>query len=83
MAPKKSLEESNPESCWNRAKPDEAVFVLLGRDACAPGAVRDWCARRIAAGKNKPDDPQITEAFWWATRVEQEQRRAESECSWR
>lgn len=32
--------------CYANAEPDEPMFVLLGRDPCAPTAVRDWADHR-------------------------------------
>lgn len=52
----------NPNSCLNKAREDEQVFVLLGRDAAAPFAIRAWVAKRIELGLNKADDPQILSA---------------------
>lgn len=37
--------------CWEKAKPDEPVFVLLGRDPDAPAAIRKWAADREAMVK--------------------------------
>jgi hypothetical protein len=62
----------DPQSCLNRAKPDEWLFVLLGRDAAAPAAVLFWIEERIRLGKNGPDDPQIVEARRWAEAVKVE-----------
>ena len=45
------------------AHPEEMVFVLLGRDAAAPEAIRFWAAERVRLGKNIDTDPQITEAL--------------------
>ena len=59
----------NPKSCMSRATDDEMTFVLLGRDAAAPIAIRAWVAERIRIGKNKPDDPQILEALDCAVRM--------------
>lgn len=52
-----------PDSCMVRAKDDEMTFVLLGRDAAAPTAIRAWCAERLRLGKNDASDPQILEAL--------------------
>ena len=60
---RKHLELNRLESCLNRAKDEEMVFVLLGRDPCAPVAIRMWVEARILFGKNKRDDPQIIEAL--------------------
>lgn len=58
----KRYEEALPNSCWNKAHPDELVFVLLGRDAAAHVAIGAWIEERLRTGKNKPDDAQIQEA---------------------
>lgn len=57
----KSEELSNPNSCLNRAKDNEFVFSLLGRDDATPETLAFWIKKRIELGKNKPDDPQILE----------------------
>jgi hypothetical protein len=67
----KSEELKNPRSCMNRARDDEIVFVLLGRDAAAPAAIRAWCDERIRLGKNRIDDAQIIEAYACAIRMEE------------
>jgi len=59
-----------PYSCLNRAKDDEIVFVILGRDAAAPHAIREWAAKRIALGKNAPEDAQIVSALRDARKIE-------------
>jgi len=59
---RKRDEIADANSCFNRAKDDEMLFVLLGRDADAPGTIRDWIKRRIASGKNKPEDSQLLHA---------------------
>jgi len=59
---RKRDELNNPAGCMARARDDEMTFVLLGRDAAAPAAIRAWVAERIRLGKNRPDDPQIVEA---------------------
>jgi len=55
-------ELTNPSSCLNRARDDEMVFVLLGRDPAAAEAIDAWVAARLRLGKNKWNDPQILEA---------------------
>lgn len=67
----KRLEISDPNSCLNKAGDDELIFVIRDVDVAAPGTVRDWCSRRIKAGKNQPGDAQITEALQWADKVEE------------
>ena len=63
----------SPDSCLNRARDDEQLFVLLGRDPAAPAAVLAWIDERIRLGKNKPDDPKIAEAQRWVKNVMQDQ----------
>ena len=48
--------------CYENARPDEPMFVLLGRDESAPDAVYAWIAYRISIGKNRPGDAQLIEA---------------------
>ena len=63
-------ELARPGSCINRAEDDEPVFVLLGRDAVAPEAVRHWAMNRVYMQKNKHSDPQIVEALALADAME-------------
>lgn len=59
-------------SCLNKAKNNEMIFVLLGRDSAAPHAIREWCKERIRQNKNFPSDPQILEAIRCAEIMEKE-----------
>lgn len=34
--------------CYSNAEPDEPMFILLARDACAPAAVEKWIEYREA-----------------------------------
>lgn len=61
-------------SCWNKAKNDEIVFILLGRDKATPATIRFWVDERIAFGLNHPEDPQIKEAIACARRIEEKQK---------
>jgi hypothetical protein len=36
--------------CYEKAHPDEPMFVLLARDPLAPQLVRQWAARAHGAG---------------------------------
>jgi hypothetical protein len=56
----------------NKARNDEMTFVLLGRDAAAPVAIRAWIAERIRLGKNSPNDSQVVEAELCARTMEKE-----------
>lgn len=58
--------------CMAKANDDEMTFVLLGRDAAAPVAIRAWIAERIRSGKNQPGDPKIVEAMECAQIMERE-----------
>ncbi len=71
--------------CYERAEPDEPMFVLLARDRLAPELVRRWVAERRAAGE---DPAQVQEALecafamheWWLKhRAPAVQRRAPGE----
>ncbi len=68
----KLVEIGDKRSCWNKAKFDERVFVLLARDVAAPAAIRAWVDERVRLGKNAPQDPQIVEALDCADQMEQE-----------
>lgn len=39
----------NPASCWNRALPDEPVFILKATDETAPETIKMWAARYMMA----------------------------------
>lgn len=70
---RKRNELTDPASCLNKAKDNEWLFVLLGRDVAAPYAVRAWIEERIRSGKNTRDDAQIREAEQWINAVCREQ----------
>lgn len=59
--------------CMAKAFPDEPTFVLLGRDKCAPVAIRAWIEARVISGKNARNDAQISEAFQLICMMEMEQ----------
>lgn len=71
---RKSAELSNPSSCLNKARDDEPLFVLLGRDPASVATVRYWIGERLRIGKNERDDPKIREAEDWCRMVEEENR---------
>lgn len=68
-------EATLPNTCWNKARADERVFVLLARDAAAPETLRFWASKRMELGKNQREDPQIVEALADADRMEDEASR--------
>ena len=59
----KELEISDPQSCLNKALDGEHVFVLRGKDPCAPAAIRYWASERQRLGINDADDRKIVEAL--------------------
>lgn len=71
---RKRDELSKPQTCMQSAHPMEMTFVLLGRDAAAPVAIRAWVAERIRIGKNAESDAQILEALECAATMEREGR---------
>jgi hypothetical protein len=71
---RKRDELTDQSSCLNKARDEELLFVLLGRDPAAPAAVRAWIEARIWLGKNHDGDPQIAEARRWVESVLAEQR---------
>lgn len=72
---RKRDELTDPNSCMCRAHDDEMTFVLLGRDAAAPAAIRAWIEERIRLGKNTRDDPQVIEAEQCARTMEDDRLR--------
>lgn len=58
----KRLELLAPDSCLNKAGPDEPVFVLRAKDKVAAMAVRHWAT--MAVGTH--DAKKIAEALKWA-----------------
>lgn len=46
----KQQEIEQPNSTWNKAKPDEPVFIIRGQDAVAAQAILDWAMRAQMAG---------------------------------
>ncbi len=66
----KANELTDERSCLSKAFDDEMVFVLLGRDECAPEVIRFWIHQRVLHGKNKEGDHQLVEALRCAERME-------------
>jgi hypothetical protein len=58
----KSAEIADPISCFNRAKDNEMLFILLERDPAAIATIEFWIKERIRIGKNQVTDKQIMEA---------------------
>lgn len=55
-------ELANEFSYLHKAKFDEMLFILLGRDEAATVAIEAWIKERIRLGRNEPDDEKIIEA---------------------
>lgn len=60
-----------PDSCFNKTKDDEYLFVLLERDPCAPETIRFWVSQRIKRGLNLSSDQKLLSALDVADRMEQ------------
>lgn len=59
----KKLDELEQQtSCLNKARNDEMLFVLLGRDPAGPAAIRAWIEERIRIGKNVRGDALMLDA---------------------
>lgn len=69
----KAQHRRDPSSCWSKARENEVLFVLLGRDRAAPATIRYWVTQRLALGKNTADDPQIHDALLLADDIERAQ----------
>lgn len=70
----KTLEIYTDDSALNRAKSNEPLFILMGRDTAAPQAIRQWCVERIRQGKNKTGDEQVLKAVELARQMEEYQK---------
>jgi len=69
---RKRDELADPNSCLNKARDDEWLFVLLGRDRAAVYAVEAWVDARIRLHMNRPIDQKIKDARKWVATVEAE-----------
>jgi len=43
----------NEHSCWNNARDDEQIFILLGRDRHAPALIQLWALMREKEGEDE------------------------------
>lgn len=75
----KYFEQKIPDSCWNKARIDEMLFILLARDAATAETIRFWAAKRIELGKNTATDPQIEEAMQCADFIDSIHRKTLNE----
>lgn len=65
----RTKELSDPKSCFNKAMPDEPMFVLLARDRDAPAVIRYWL--KLRAGRKDLRLDQAVEAESCAIRMEE------------
>lgn len=76
--------KNNPGTydCYDKADPDEPMFILLGRDKCAPDLVDEWARKRaaqIAAGtKPQSDQSMVEEARQCAEAMREFRRKREA-----
>ncbi len=59
-------------SCWNKARGETRMFILLDWDRTTPSVIRFWAQERIRLGLNKAGDDQIVEALKLADEIERE-----------
>ena len=68
----------NPQSCLNKAEPEELIFVVRAKDPLAAQTVRHWAA--MAVGVHEKE--KIDEAISWAKRAEEFlETQSRPECS--
>ena len=69
----KQDEIQNLNSCLNKAKSHEMVFVLRAHDPVASDVIRYWIKLRCESGKNTSLDNEIREA-WDCAAIMEKQR---------
>lgn len=67
---KKCDEINRLDSCFNKAKFTELLFIMLERDKAAPAGIRKWIEERIRLGLNSVGDKQLLEAEALAKSIE-------------
>ncbi|MDH3233638.1 MAG: hypothetical protein OEQ29_08915 [Alphaproteobacteria bacterium] len=63
-------ENPTPHDAYEKAEPDEPMFVLLARDPIAPALVRMWARARELAAREMRDMEKVREADECADRME-------------
>lgn len=66
----KSQNITDPQSCWNKAREDQEIFILIEHDEAYPNTVRRWANERIDLGLNNWGDAKIRSALASADLVE-------------
>lgn len=59
----KEKELSDPNSCLNKAKLDEFLFILRDKDPTMKNVINFWIDERIRMGLNTISDSKINEAM--------------------
>lgn len=67
---KKRDELTNPNSCFNKAKDDDYIFVLIQKDITMADTIRQWVRLRVEAGKNQYIDAKVDEALKLANLID-------------
>lgn len=70
---RKKDEVADPNSCLNKAKDDDILFVLKDTDQAMVDTVLYWIKRRIELGLNQQGDAKMTEAAQLANAVRMKQ----------
>jgi hypothetical protein len=70
----KAFELADPNSCLNKAKDDEMVFVIRAKDPAAAATIQFWIEERIRIGKNFAEDAKIIQARADALTMEEQGR---------
>lgn len=65
----KSQENSYPDSTWNKAKPDEPLFIIRATDKFAAKTIRDWAAR-VASDPEATNGEKVLDALKAADQVD-------------
>jgi hypothetical protein len=60
---RKIHEKERLDSCFNRAKNTEMLFVLLARDPAVSQTILFWVSERIRLGQNTLADDKIQQAL--------------------
>jgi hypothetical protein len=62
----------DPNSCWNKARASQHIFVLHDEDPCMADTIRVWASMRIVNGINKLEDDKIQSALREADEIDRQ-----------
>ena len=68
----KQDEMRNRESCWNKAKDNEVIFVLRGQDYSSPKAIMFWIMENLTT----TPEAKLRDAFNAAMAMKAQSRKA-------